>query len=240
MQPHAADKLNAINREFYQTFAAAFAQTRQRVQPGVSRILESVAPEESVLDLGCGSGGVAERLHELGHQGLYVGLDASSTLLEHAQRNAVHEGARFLLADLTQKGWSHALASDFHHILAFAVLHHIPGEAARLDVVQGMRERVRRNGVVSVSTWNFLASQRLQERILPWEHVGLSGGDVDPDDYLLDWRRGGYGLRYVHYFTDGELAGLAQRAGFQVIERFLSDGEGGLLGRYQRWRIAAG
>jgi 2-polyprenyl-3-methyl-5-hydroxy-6-metoxy-1,4-benzoquinol methylase len=240
MQPHAADKLRAINREFYQTFAAAFAETRRRVQPGVSRILESVAPEESVLDLGCGSGGVAGRLHELGHQAPYVGLDASSTLLEEAQRDTVHKGAMFLLADLAQKGWSHVLASDFDHIFAFAVLHHIPGAAARLEVAQGMRELVRRKGVASVSTWNFLASQRLQERILPWEHVGLSVGEVDPGDYLLDWRRGGYGLRYVHYFTDGELAELAERADFQVVERFLSDGEGGVLGRYQRWRTDAG
>jgi hypothetical protein len=32
--------------------------------------------------------------------------------------------------------------------------------------------------------------------------VGLSANDVDPGDYLLDWRSGGEGLRYIHHFSE--------------------------------------
>lgn len=240
MQPQIAAQLNAINNEFYQTFAAAFAETRRRVQPGVARILKSVAPDESVLDLGCGNGAASARLFELGHTGLYVGLDASQSLLERAERDLRHPKARFVLTNLTRRGWNRALASRFDHVFAFAVLHHIPGEAARLLLARAIRRCLAPGGRVSISTWNFLASERLRERIVPWEQVGLSNGELDAGDYLLDWRRSGYGVRYVHYFSDEELTALALRAGFQVIERFLSDGEGGVLGRYQRWWIAAG
>ena len=55
---------------------------------------------------------------------------------------------------------------------------------------------------------------------------------ADPGDYLLDWRRGGHGLRYVHHFELDELNTLCVRAGFHVDDSFRSDGESGTLGLY--------
>ena len=86
-----------------------------------------------------------------------------------------------------------------------------------------------------LSTWNFLESDKWRDRICGWEEIGLESGDVEPGDTLLDWRRGGRGLRYVHHFTSDELTALADQSGFEVLEEFLSDGEGGRLGRYQIW-----
>ena len=88
-----------------------------------------------------------------------------------------------------------------------------------------------------LSNWQFLNSPRWQVRIQPWERVGLTASDVGPDDYLLDWRRGGEGLRYVHHFSEAELAALAEGAGFEVVETFFSDGAEGNLGIYQVWTI---
>jgi hypothetical protein len=90
-------------------------------------------------------------------------------------------------------------------------------------------------GRLTLSVWNFLASPRLRRRILPWREAGLAEGELDPGDYLLDWRRGGRGLRYVHHFTEPELDGLAAATGFGVADGYLSDGESGVLGRYQVW-----
>jgi hypothetical protein len=91
-------------------------------------------------------------------------------------------------------------------------------------------------GQLTLSNWQFLNSSRLAARIQPWDAVGLSASDVDPGDYLLDWKRDGAGLRYVHHFNPAELSELAARAGFLVMDSFLSDGEGGNLGLYQTWR----
>jgi redox-sensitive bicupin YhaK (pirin superfamily) len=60
---------------------------------------------------------------------------------------------------------------------------------------------------------------------------------VDENDYLLDWRRGGEGLRYVHHFDEAELNAMATASGFQVREMFRSDGENGQLGLYQIWEV---
>ena len=87
------------------------------------------------------------------------------------------------------------------------------------------------------SNWQFLNSPRLQNRIQPWQAAGLNPEDLDPGDYLLDWRHGGLGLRYVHHFDDAELSRLATAAGFRVCETFHSDGQGGRLGIYQIWEL---
>ncbi|MFN8461172.1 MAG: hypothetical protein U0X93_05310 [Anaerolineales bacterium] len=67
---------------------------------------------------------------------------------------------------------------------------------------------------------------------------GVEASEVDEGDYLLDWRSGGEGLRYVHHFTEAELGKLASASGFRVVESFSSDGETGNLGLYQVWKIS--
>ena len=78
-------------------------------------------------------------------------------------------------------------------------------------------------------------SEKLKARIQPWDVAAIDGSEVDAGDYLLDWRNGGKGLRYVHHFDEAELSELAQATGFQVKDVFYSDGETGDLGLYQIW-----
>lgn len=58
---------------------------------------------------------------------------------------------------------------------------------------------------------------------------------VEEGDYLIDWRSGGYGLRYVHLFSQGELEELAADSGFKITDSFYSDGKEGNLAIYQIW-----
>ena len=61
--------------------------------------------------------------------------------------------------------------------------------------------------------------------------------ELDEGDYLLDWKRGGNGLRYVHHFSESELRSIANETGFQVYKSFLSDGYENRLGLYQLWEL---
>ena len=137
---------------------------------------------------------------------------------------------------MADPSWSASLSGPFDVIVAFAVLHHIPGDALRLRLVRDMRALLAEDGWVAVSVWDFMASERLKSRVVPWDAIELREQDVDRGDYLLDWRRGGYGLRYVHHFSEDELAHLAAQGSFAVDRTFRSDGEGGRLGLYQVWR----
>ncbi|UCF28390.1 MAG: class I SAM-dependent methyltransferase [Chloroflexota bacterium] len=238
MEAEIRDQLINLNRTFYQTFAKEFSATRQRLQSGVLRILEKISIRDEVLDLGCGNGQLASELRSMGHKGHYVGLDSNSDLLEIARQKLSGEGSVSLLErDLTASSWEDELPTEnFDFILAFAVLHHIPSLELRQQLVKKIRKLSAPDGWFIHSEWQLLNSTRLQKRILPWENVGLNPEQVETGDYLIDWRHGGQGLRYVHVFSEQELESLAQESGFQIVETFLSDGEGGKLGLYQIWK----
>ncbi len=113
-------------------------------------------------------------------------------------------------------------------VTAFAVLHHIPSEEIRLNILRAVRELLAEDGKFILSNWRFLKSEKLRARIQDWSRVGLSNEDVDPGDYLLDWRSGGEGLRYVHYFEEEELLGIADAAGFNIRDFFFQMGKAGI------------
>lgn len=256
MNSDSANRLIELNRQFYQSFAGPFSETRRRLQPGVVRILDEIHPDQDILDLGCGNGELWKALVNNGHRGRYIGIDFSLPLLktvgisvsnyqiieQPASSEAIEEAllryrACFVEADLFKSGWGKNLAKrSFRVILAFACLHHIPGETNRAILVKSINQLMPPGGLFFLSVWQFLNSPRLIKRMQSWEMVGLKGDQVDPGDYLLDWKHGGYGLRYVHHFTEEELTQLATTHGFQVTEQFNSDGEGSKLALYQIWR----
>jgi len=203
----------------------------------VSKLLKDDPPQSSILDLGCGNGELARQLSEDGFKGTYLGTDFSTNLLEEAV-SKIPEGfqAQFLQLDLADPDWSTISTGVFDRVFCFAALHHIPSQAIRLSVCHNIRKLVNPTGKLQISNWQFLKSERLVKRILPWAEAGLSETDIDPGDYLLDWRRGGRGLRYVHHFDPDELNQLADQSGFRIEESFDSDGKEGNLSLYQIWR----
>jgi SAM-dependent methyltransferase len=233
-----AARLIDLNRRFYQTFAGQFSATRQRLQPGVMRVVDQISSLENILDLGCGNGELGKELFRRDHQGYYIGLDATAEFLKIAQENLpLMTSFVHLQKDLTDLSWDEDLPlSEFDVILAFAVLHHIPGISIRKQLLEKVNALLKQNGRFIHSEWQFLNSPRLRERIQSWDQVGLDSSQVDAGDYLVDWRQGGRGLRYVHAFSSQELASLANDTGFEILDAYNSDGEGGNLGLYQIWK----
>ncbi len=237
MNSATAQRLIELNRDFYDRFGAEFSATRQRLQPGVTRLVDSLNGDESVLDLGCGNGELARALARRAHSGSYLGLDFSLPLLADASEIPTGFPTKFIEADLTSTTWSANLpASNFDIVSCFAALHHLPSKELRLHFLQAIHSLLTPNGRFLFSTWQFLNSEKLRARLQHWERIGLKKSNVDEGDYLLDWKRGGEGLRYVHHFSEAELAALANECGFEVMDTFYSDGEGGRLGLYQEWR----
>jgi 2-polyprenyl-3-methyl-5-hydroxy-6-metoxy-1,4-benzoquinol methylase len=239
-----ARSLIRLNQQFYQTFAEQFSATRQQIQPGVRKVIRQIPQDCRILDLGCGNGKLWQRLVEGGFQGQYTGLDFSAKLLDVAKEQA-HQTvvkqpaispALFIHVDLTDKGWETGLQSQaYDFVLAFAVLHHLPRERNIMRTLKQIHRLLAPGGNFIFSVWQFLNSPRLRERIQDWSRIGLSPNQVEQNDYLLDWRQGGHGLRYVHHFAVEELGRLSSRSGFCCTEVFLSDGKGGNLSLYQTW-----
>ena len=257
MKPDIAQRLLALNRQFYTDLGSQFSATRGRVQPGVRRILDSLNGNETILDLGCGNGELARTLARDGHRGAYLGLDFSLPLLAEAESVPDGFSAEFAEVDLASD-WSviarsiatkqfprkrkiatppTAARNDmFDIIFSFATLHHIPSRELRANILNTVQALLARDGRFIHSNWQFLNSLRLRLRLRRWSEAGLTDADVDEGDYLLDWRSGGAGLRYVHHFNEEELAWLAKSSGFKIIDTFYSDGKEGNLAIYQTWQ----
>jgi len=259
MDSAIAARLVKLNRDFYDQFGDSFSSTRQRIQPGVRRVLDMLNGDESILDLGCGNGELARALAKRNQRGSYLGLDFSLPLLKDAQSQPQAFPVKFLQADLASD-WDHAIAipslrayfakqSPTHEedcfsktrndmydlVFCFAVLHHIPGLELRLKILKKVRALLKPEGRFIHSNWQFLNSEKLKARIQPWEAAAISSLEVDAGDFLLDWRSGGTGLRYAHHFNVEELFQLAQASGFHLVESFYSDGANNKLGLYQIW-----
>ncbi|MBK8824918.1 MAG: class I SAM-dependent methyltransferase [Anaerolineales bacterium] len=202
---------------------------------GVKKILDSIQEDVSVLDLGCGNGHFLREISKRGHKQPLLGVDFSLPLLRNAESAP---GVIFREVDLSQlSAVSDQLSvpGGWDVITMFATLHHIPSVEMRLDILRTVKKLLKPAGKFILSNWQFLNSAKLKSRIQPWDRVGINENDLDQDDYLLDWRSGGEGLRYAHHFSAQELLGLAGQVEMRVTASFPSDGDGGNLGLYQVW-----
>src|SRR5262245_24358551 len=241
MNSSIAARLIELNKDFYTRFGDSFSATRHRLQPGVWRVLQMLKGDESILDLGSGNGELARELAKRGHFGSYLGVDFSLPLLQDADPQPEGSHTRFIEVDLTKLSEASNLlpvSGPWSLITAFAVLHHIPSQELRLNILKTVHKLLKPDGKFILSNWQFLNSEKLKRRIQPWKAAGVSGSDVDAGDYLLDWRDGGVGLRYVHHFSEEELHQLAAASGFHVSDTFYSDGNEGRLGLSQVWEYA--
>jgi SAM-dependent methyltransferase len=229
MRDEVAERLITINQELYRHRAAAFAQSRARPAPGFTRLSDSLPrPCSHLLDLGCGEGRLGRFLLERRAIGRYTGLDFSPELLALARSQTAGE---FYIGELSRPDCLERFG-DFPAIACLATLQHIPGRANRLRLLCEAARHLAPGGRVVLSNWQFVGSPRQQRKVVPWSAVGLSPGDVEANDYLLTWQRGGAALRYVALIDLTETVALAGAAGLVVVDYFRSDGREGDLSLY--------
>ncbi len=229
MRPEINQKLLALNQTFYDSFAGSFSQTRRPANPGFARLLAALpASPVDLLDVACGNGRFGRYLRQKGALRSYTGVDFSEKLLQMAQAAA---GGPVYRRDLSRPGSLTGLG-QFDVVACLAALHHIPGRENRIQLLREMGARLRQNGRLFLSTWQFMDSPRQRRKLRDWSEIGLSAADVEANDYLLTWQRDGFSYRYVCLIDEAEMAALAQAAGLTLVEQFRSDGREGNLGLY--------
>ena len=237
MREEAINLLTNLNRTFYDELAEAFAASRGVGEPGLEHVLAQMQPCARVLDLGCGQGRVVAML-PAGCE--YVGVDFSTEMLAIAERSANIETVEslsikpcFITGDLLDPEWPASLPSGYYDwVILRAVLHHIPGMENRQAVVTRASRYLAPRGRLLIANWQFLEIERLRRRLLPWDVIGLQADDVESGDYLLDWQREGYGIRYVHLIDEDETISLATDAGLTIETLFRADGHNNNLTLY--------
>jgi len=224
------NQLIALNREFYSQFSADFSDTRSSERFNIEPFRKYLANDIRLLDAGCGNGRLSGTLERAGYTLDYVGVDGSAELISFAQKKSAtlrNARAQFRVVDLATPRWSETLrdASPFDVIVSLAVLHHIPSFELRAQVLREIRALMKPNGIFVMSNWQFLNNARLRKKIVDWRELMTDNWRLETGDYLLDWKRGGMGYRYVHLVDENEVIELARASGFQVVEQFYADND---------------
>ena len=262
MHPATRDRLLQLNRHFYRQTGREFSGTRRREWRGWRRVLESLpAPGDrrarlSILDLGSGNGRFIDFLAKStpgraapGRPGIVsVELDDSLTLLAESTASDVDPRLQRhrLCADVLTLGRCLAAERCFDLVVAFGLLHHIPGRKQRSTLIQRAADRVAPEGSLALSFWQFADEPSLRSRIVDWDDSILdrmdlpSAADVEQGDHLLHWgprHEVPVRLRYCHHSSDEEIAEIertlrAREPAGSSLESYRADGRNDRLNRY--------
>lgn len=239
MHTKTVSTLLQLNRRFYAAVADPFDATRQGWTPGLLAIVpyfEGGTKDVplTVADVGCGNGRFARLLEERGLWCDYLGVDGEAGLLAAGREATAHHRfapARFAQADLADPAWTGVMPPQpVDRLLCTATLQHLPGYPLRLATLRRFRAHCR--GIILLSFWQFLSSERFVRKQIPWEAAGVSAEDVEPGDTLLPWRQGVEAVRYVHQVDEAEARQLAGEAGLTLRHTFRADGKEGDLNLY--------
>ena len=230
MKESTAAKLREINRQFYDSLAEPFVQTRRRPHDGFFALMPHLpSPKVTVLDVGCGNGRFGHFIETQARLLAYVGVDFSSGLLAHAVEFSSQ--ATFRKADMSQPGFLDGLP-QFDVVSIMAAIHHLPGRQNRVRLLKEMKAHLAVDGRLIVSAWQPVDSERQRRKIRDWSEVGLSADDVDANDYLMTWNQGGFAYRYISIINEKEMAWLADQAHLNIRHQFRMDGKEGNLTIY--------
>ena len=230
MNAQLQERLLAINRDFYARFAQEFAGTRTVEHANLSAIMPYLRNGVKLLDIGCGSGRVAERLDREKLAVEYLGVDVTPSFVASARSRAARLArvrAEFQLLDITSAGWTESLRArqPFDVALAAAVLHHIPGFELRCAVLRAVRAMLRPGGILVLSNWQFQNDPRLLKKVVAWDRLDIDTRGLEEGDTLIDWKRGGEGYRFCHLLTPAEVERAARQAGFAVLSQHTAERE---------------
>ncbi len=230
-----------LNETFYREAANAFSAKRQYPWAGWRRLREALGASEafdSVLDVGSGNGRFAAFLLEEGlRPSRYVGVERSVELIEIARAQAHLPSAEYVQADVLSDRWLRLLQeASFSLIVVFGVLHHVPGQHERLQLLSQLAGRLSPDGVLVATFWRFADHPRLRRRILPWPtDMNLDVAQLEPGDHLLSWSEGPAQVRYCHHTSDEELSMIRRQltfAGLSIVAEFDADGPDQKRNRY--------
>jgi SAM-dependent methyltransferase len=187
-------QLSSVSGEQYAAHFQELADSGQDVH-GEATLCDALVPASSrILDAGCGTGRVAIRLHELGHE--CVGVDSDASMLEQAQR--VDPKLEWVLADLAGLTPDTPVLRDpFDLVVAAGNVIPLLAEGTEAQVITAMAGLLRDHGFLiagfglapdqlpldfapvdleSYDTWCTQVGLELVERWATWDREPYEGG----------------------------------------------------------------
>lgn len=213
MKAEYANEILKASQTGYETIAADFSRTRGTFWKELLFVCDLIPKNSRLLDIGCGNGRFLGS--PLDESIDYMGIDFSKGLIQVAlDRYRSRPNTSFLVGNALALPFPD---HSFDTTVSFAVIHHIPSRAYRVQFLREAARVTKPGGLIIITAWNVWHSK-------PWaviQHTfkkifGLTR--VDFGDAFL-----GFGkeknARYVHALSKYRLYSLAHEAGL-VVEKF--------------------
>lgn len=236
--------LNQLNQDFYDQIGPSFSASRDYFWPGWTDQLSEVLPQRfsdqkhlSVLDLGCGNGRFGEFLRKLFPQEIsisYLGIDQNQRLLQDAHQklgNLANLDTNFIQQDLIELLLNNQdLVTEknqrFDIIAILGVMHHLPSFDLKQQLLTKLAGFLKPNGIMILTFWQFMNDPKLAERAQTAHQFlkDIPAGELDENDYILDWKRGDTAYRYCHLIDQVEQKKLLSMIPISLTHSFRNDG----------------
>ena len=240
MNKKTIKELNALNRNFYENYADEFNQKRKNPWEGWEKFYDLVnhrlKDEPRILDVGCGNGRFAKFLHQKQRVGFrYTGVDASKLALDHAKdqigllpsidlvKHDFIDAATILPSQLPPEG--------FELIVVFGVLHHVPSQQKRFQLLNDLARYLVPGGLLAYTVWRFQYFERFMQKLIPIEDtskypfIKLNRSDLEPGDHFMTWGSSSAAYRYCHAISKEEATRIHCNLPLIPLANFLADGE---------------
>lgn len=241
MKREIALKIIEQSRTLHDKIAKDFSDTRNFLWPEFEYFKGYLKDGQDILDLGCGNGRLAEFLQD--YQVNYLGVDNSAHLVDLAKSKWLASPAssvsqngqdgqgeqsgpdkKFVVADALDLS---ALGNQkFDLIFLVSVMHHIPSQKMREQVLGNIKSLLKPDGKLLMINWN-LWQRRFLKYIIKYTILkltepsavifdGVKAKDLDLQDIFKPWQK--KYPRYIHAFTERNISGLLKKSGFEIIK----------------------
>jgi len=157
-------------------------------------------PQNSWLDVGCGTGALATAISSLSDPSLIVACDPSETFINHAENHIRDPRVRLMVAGT---GSLPGIPGGFDWVVSGLVLNFLPDPQ---ESIYEMCEHTRQGGTVAAYVWDYAG--RMEYLRLFWDEAVA----MDPEAIALD-----EGLRFPICKKD-ELVSVFHSAGMQDVQ----------------------
>lgn len=203
----------------YDTVSDGFSGSRKSPWSELDFLFDDLLEKgDRVLDIGCGNGRSYEKVAPVAD---YVGIDSSKELVRIARES--YPKGDFRVADALETPFSD---EEFDRVYAIALLHHIPSEALRLDLLKEIRRILIPGGTVAITVWDIWEKTARRKKVVKEAILSFLGlSKLEIGDVRLSWQ--GFDDFYFHCFSAKGLARRCRKAGLEVLRVGRAPSKGG-------------
>ncbi len=204
----------------YNKIAEKFASSRKDMKwEELEYFFSLLSPEESILDIACGSGRFLEqyKIYFWNYPFKYIGIDLSQELLLEAQK--VFPELQFIQGNML-RAWEYIAGRSFENIFCIAGLHHLETLEERKQALKDWYKILPVGGKIYMTNWALESPINAQK----YDKYSISEHEdrFFSSNYMIPfWEY----LRYYHCFSLKELEYIADEAGFHILENRLFETE---------------